>query len=306
QQLQPEQEEGGRRRDIERAIGVAFSRDAAMAESVARTLHWVDPAHWLVPLLGREIRRPPTTDQRIRVLARYALDRILPDKARAEKWQWIRSVLVDLGYTLTDRGIRRGRDPVESMLATSEAKDHAVSEILAVERAADPGRIRAVVVHDYAVHGQTRGKQDERAGALRCFGTVVADPTLADMRPVLVTASHLRIAARDTTVLLPALAAELEVPELTAEPVPGLSQVVSVPTPGIGSARIIAAVSALMTADVTRLIVGTRGLLGEGWDCPAANTLIDLTSVTTASSTQQLRGRTLRLDPAWQEKVAHN
>src|SRR5699024_7115011 len=208
----------GRRRDVERAIGVAFSRDADMAESVARTLHWVDPSHWLVPLLGREIRRPPTTDQRIRVLARYALDRILPDRARAEEWQWIRSVLVDLGYTLTDRGIRHGRDPVESMLATSEAKDHAVSEILAVERAADPGRIRAVVVHDYAVHGQTRGKQDERAGALRCFGTVVADPTLADMRPVLVTASHLRIAARDTTVLLPALAGELEVPELTAEP----------------------------------------------------------------------------------------
>src|SRR5699024_8818593 len=131
QQLQPEQEEGGRRRDVERAIGVAFSRDADMAESVARTLHWVDPSHWLVPLLGREIRRPPTTDQRIRVLARYALDRILPDKARAEEWQWIRSVLVDLGYTLTDRGIRRGRNPVESMLATSEAKDHAVSEILA-------------------------------------------------------------------------------------------------------------------------------------------------------------------------------
>src|SRR5699024_11579313 len=90
QQLQPEQEED-RRRDVERAIGVAFSRDADMAESVARTLHWVDPAHWLVPLLGREIRRPPTTDQRIRVLARYALDRILPDKARAEEWQWIRS-----------------------------------------------------------------------------------------------------------------------------------------------------------------------------------------------------------------------
>src|SRR5699024_6034813 len=93
-------------------------------------------------------------------------------------------------------------------------------------------------------------------------------PTLADMRPVLVTARHLRIAARDATVLLPALAAELEVPELTAEPVPGSSQVVSVPTPGIGSARIIAAVSTLMTADVTRLIVGTRGCWVRGGTAP--------------------------------------
>ena len=52
--------------------------------------------------------------------------------------------------------------------------------------------------------------------------------------------------------------------------------------------------------------MGTRGLLGEGWDCPAANTLIDLTAAATSSATQQLRGRTLRLDPGWEEKVAHN
>src|SRR5690606_25265794 len=48
------------------------------------------------------------------------------------------------------------------------------------------------------------------------------------------------------------------------------------------------------------------GLFGEGWDCPAVNTLIDLTVVATASATQQLRGRSLRLDPAWPGKVAHH
>ena len=48
------------------------------------------------------------------------------------------------------------------------------------------------------------------------------------------------------------------------------------------------------------------GLLGEGWDCPAVNTLIDLTAATTSASTQQLRGRTMRLDPGWVDKVAHN
>ncbi|HNB54501.1 MAG TPA: hypothetical protein PK530_21320, partial [Anaerolineales bacterium] len=35
-------------------------------------------------------------------------------------------------------------------------------------------------------------------------------------------------------------------------------------------------------------------------------TLIDLTSVTTSTSVQQLRGRTIRLDPKWPRKVAHN
>ncbi|KDA06184.1 hypothetical protein DC31_13065 [Microbacterium sp. CH12i] len=76
--------------------------------------------------------------------------------------------------------------------------------------------------------------------------------------------------------------------------------------PGVGSGRVVAAVSELISRGRVRLLVGTRGLLGEGWDCPAVNTLIDLTAVATSSATQQLRGRTLRLDPAWPEKVAHN
>jgi hypothetical protein len=53
-------------------------------------------------------------------------------------------------------------------------------------------------------------------------------------------------------------------------------------------------------------MVGTRGIFGEGWDSLTLNTLIDLTSITTSTSVQQLRGRTIRLDPGWQRKVAHN
>jgi superfamily II DNA or RNA helicase len=57
---------------------------------------------------------------------------------------------------------------------------------------------------------------------------------------------------------------------------------------------------------LTRCVVGTRGLLGEGWDSPSINVLVDLTSVTTPTSVQQLRGRSIRKDPAWPRKVAHN
>lgn len=57
---------------------------------------------------------------------------------------------------------------------------------------------------------------------------------------------------------------------------------------------------------LTRCVVGTRVLLGEGWDSPSINVLVDLTSVTTPTSVQQLRGRSIRKDPAWPRKVAHN
>ena len=56
----------------------------------------------------------------------------------------------------------------------------------------------------------------------------------------------------------------------------------------------------------TRCLIGTRGLMGEGWDASRINVLIDLTSVTTNMSINQLRGRSIRLDKHWPEKVANN
>ena len=65
-------------------------------------------------------------------------------------------------------------------------------------------------------------------------------------------------------------------------------------------------VTAAFEQGLTRCLVGTRGIFGEGWDSLSLNTLIDLTSVTTSTSVQQLRGRSIRLDPAWPRKVSHN
>jgi hypothetical protein len=55
-----------------------------------------------------------------------------------------------------------------------------------------------------------------------------------------------------------------------------------------------------------RCLIGTRSLLGEGWDAPCANVLVDLTTAATHTSMHQMRGRTLRLDPGWTGKVADN
>src|SRR5205823_2606036 len=56
----------------------------------------------------------------------------------------------------------------------------------------------------------------------------------------------------------------------------------------------------------SRCLVGTRGLLGEGWDARSVNVLLDLTGVTTTTSVHQMRGRSLRLDPELPRKVADN
>ena len=306
---------GNNRRDEpesspEQRIAEAFKRDHVMAEAAARMLAALEPQHPVLRLFGREMRAAPTTEQRIRLLARYALEQVLPDPGRFMLWQRMKRVLADFGFLLTDRGIRRGRDPIDQVLATSAAKDLAIGQILRVELGREAaGDVRAVAILDFAVHGHGGGNSGdaavERAGALRCFETVAQDPTLVQLRPILVTGKHLRIATRDAALLVPLLGDLLDA-TLDAQPAGASGEVSQLDIRGLGSAAVVAAVSQLVTDGTVRLIVGTRGLLGEGWDCPAVNTLIDLSSVATSSATQQLVGRTLRLDPAWPAKVAHN
>lgn len=67
----------------------------------------------------------------------------------------------------------------------------------------------------------------------------------------------------------------------------------------------ILSVTEKLTRWETKLIIGTRGILGEGWDCPALNTLIDLTGVSAYMSVNQVHGRAIRIDPSNPEKVAN-
>ncbi len=53
------------------------------------------------------------------------------------------------------------------------------------------------------------------------------------------------------------------------------------------------------------VLIGTNALLGEGWDAPAANTLVLATVVKSFVSSNQARGRVIRTYPARPEKAAN-
>jgi superfamily II DNA or RNA helicase len=305
--LQPvaDAREDGEPEDPRVRLDRAFSADFALARSGAVVLREVVPQHPLVAAIPPVLLDRCTTDDLLAVLTRFAQTRLLPDPAAKEQWDHVRRALADFGYLLTDRGLRRGRSPIETTLAYSAAKDHAAAEILRRELAGPDGeRVRAVVVSDFVVHGNRQGARgDAAAGALRTFEVLAADPALGDLRPVLLTGDRLRVGADHARRVAAALGSVLGTTVAVGDG-HGVSRDLS--ASGVGSGRLVAAVSELIRRGDVRLLVGTRGLLGEGWDCPAVNTLIDLTAVSSSSATQQLRGRTLRLDPAWPEKVAHN
>ncbi len=61
--------------------------------------------------------------------------------------------------------------------------------------------------------------------------------------------------------------------------------------------------SLLMRGDIHAL-VGTRALLGEGWDAPAVNSLVLASAVGSFMLTNQMRGRAIRVDRQAPEKIS--
>lgn len=252
------------------------------------------------------------------LLERFGLD-ILKTSSDPQDHQLLRDLrkaILPFGLTLTERGISQGRSPGDLVLSFSESKDFAVAHILDAESRAMGERLRAVVVTDFERAGtgirQLKGVLHNDAGsAVRLFRLLATHKKVSHLCPALVTGGLFMIPAGAAETLIAGFSAYLTAEKLQATcsakstDEPGIVEVIGDGPDWTSRTYVRMATVAFERGDI-RCLVGTRGIFGEGWDSLTLNTLIDLTSVTTSTSVQQLRGRTLRLDPNWKRKVAHN
>lgn len=253
-------------------------------------------------------RRDPDADDWMRLLHPYVHHflRRSEDLRDRHAHEAIRAALPGLGYQLTAQGIRGGRSPVDRVIARSAAKMGAVGDILSAEHAVLGEDLRAVVVCD---HEQARatlpsrlvGVLDEDAGSARLALRGMAGKPWA--RPMLVTGKTVAASpevARDFA----AFAARAD-PGLRLDPIGDGGAGTVVITGSWSSRRWMPLVTRFFEEGGARVLIGTRAMLGEGWDAQGVNTLVDLTEATTGTAVVQLRGRALRLDPRRPDKVAH-
>ncbi|HEY3502402.1 MAG TPA: DEAD/DEAH box helicase family protein [Actinocatenispora sp.] len=307
------------RRAVERTTGEADGprgdwagfehAEPALARAVLRFAY-----AGMLPLpTGARLREPhrtePDADDWVAVLADFCAGHLAasdhPDDAAA--LAAIRRVLPGLGYRLTVRGLRAGMSPVDRLCGLSEAKVAAAVHILEAEDAALGDRLRALVLTD---HEQLSGRlpaslaespMDARSGSARlAFATLAAAPVGTGLRPLLVTGQTFACPAKLADELVAYCRGEGY--EVTTEPLePGTVRIT-----GLSPRRAVRLATGFLAAGRARVLVGTRALLGEGWDCPRLNVSIDLTTATTPTAVTQMRGRALRLSPDDPDKVADN
>ncbi|MFO3796520.1 MAG: hypothetical protein ACK8QZ_04445, partial [Anaerolineales bacterium] len=252
------------------------------------------------------------------LLERFGLDILKPsaDPADHRLLQRLRKIIQPFGFTLTERGLQQSRSPGDLVLTFSESKDFAVAHILRAEYEAMGERLRAIVVTDFerVSSGVRRSLAplDEDAGsAVRLFERLATISDLQPLCPTLVTGRLLLLPASAAPAILRQFEALLRAQNLRAScflrPTrdPRLVELVG-EGPDWSTRVYVRLATDCFERGLIKCLIGTRGIFGEGWDSLSLNTLIDLTSVTTSTSVQQLRGRAIRLDPNWPRKVAHN
>ena len=250
------------------------------------------------------------------VLDRYIRHRLRrsPSQADQELAQQAVDQLRLLGLQITETGCQACASPVGRVIAYSRNKIKALVPILSQEIENLRDNIRAVVIADFEKTSATSAEvehllDEEAGGAIAAFKQLVNNPPTDWLNPVLLTGSSVLV-DDDIADQLQSRAEEwlrardIDV-TLSREPFDGFDLL-----NGSGSQwspRVyVEMITDLFQAGVTRCLVGTRGLLGEGWDANKINVLIDLTTVTTSMTVNQLRGRSFRLDPDQPEKVANN
>lgn len=230
-----------------------------------------------------------------------------------EKAELVTQRLRMLGTQITENGIRPCASPVGRIMAYASSKTKAISTILSSEMQALGGDIRAVVITDFEKTSATtlvEGVMDDEAGgAVAAFRQAVQCENVDLLNPILMTGSTVLVDDDLADKFLEAANNWIKERELSITLVDELRgdyhEII-----GKGKDWIPRHYSLMITeffqSGITKCLVGTRGLLGEGWDASKINVLIDLTTVTTSMSINQLRGRSIRLDKQWPQKVANN
>jgi superfamily II DNA or RNA helicase len=273
---------------------------------------------------GREVPRAGLTTlglshQRIPALELEWLEVLLSRclYSDAESFQLSEQILKSIRRELLEIGaIERRRvklrDPSDhlKLLTTSVTKLKSIEKIVKLEAGAQGDQLRCVILTDFI----RRSEMPKSAGELAVCEDIGIVPIfeslrradLADIRLGVLSGSLVILPSIAEPLLKQAAAASgIKSRDLSISPLihdPAYSCVEIRGEYHRGAVRLITSV--FEQGGIT-VLVGTKSLLGEGWDAPCINTLVLASFVGSFMLSNQMRGRSIRADSDQPEKTAN-
>ena len=190
---------------------------------------------------------------------------------------------------------------IKRMLAIASEKIQACVDIHRLERGARGQDLRQVILTDYirdetGTHSLHGGP--ESLGAWPVFREFLRRGDVIDPRRAAILTGRLASVHRSH---LPLIERSLEGENLEWREAPFHPDFVVL---NASLQLLTKALTALLGQGHIHLLVGTRALLGEGWDAPAVNSLVLASFVGSFMVTNQMRGRAIRTDRDNPDKIA--
>lgn len=200
---------------------------------------------------------------------------------------------------------------LEKLLTTSKGKCESIKAIVKHEYESTGEKLRLLVLTDYI-----RKEYEKAVGTTEDVTALGVMPFFEQLRRELGTKSSLRLGVLcGTIVIIPAEAKEAlvtavgESGKITFSSVGNLPETDYVKVNAVGDAHFLTgAVTDIFTQGCMQVLIGTKSLLGEGWDSPCINSLILASFVGSFMLSNQMRGRAIRVfkgDPDKSSNIWH-
>lgn len=197
---------------------------------------------------------------------------------------------------------------VEKMLTTSKGKCESIKAIVAHEYASTGKDLRMLILTDYI-----RKEYEKAVGTDGDVSALGVLPFFEQLRRSVGATSDLRLGVLcGTIVVIPAEAKEALLKtvgdrgRISFSPIGVLEDDDYVKVNVAGDAHFLtAAVTEVFTQGYMQVLIGTKSLLGEGWDSPCINSLILASFVGSFMLSNQMRGRAIRVFKPNPEKTSN-
>jgi superfamily II DNA or RNA helicase len=268
--------------------------------------------HAVLKTLGLSHKQVPTLElEWLEVLLSHCLYSDVERFQSSEQiLKLLRRELLEIGAI--ERRRVKLRDPSDhlKLLTTSITKLKSIEEIVRLESGSQCAELRCVILTDFIRKAEMPKSKDELAvcediGIVPIF-EYLRRAALSDIRLGILSGSLVIIPSSAEPLLRQAATAlGIEPRDLLIFPLshdPGYSSVEIRGQYYRGSVRLVTSV--FEQGGIT-VLVGTKSLLGEGWDAPCINTLILASFVGSFVLSNQMRGRSIRVDSAQPQKTAN-
>lgn len=197
------------------------------------------------------------------------------------------------------------------LLSSSISKFRSIRDIIDMEYEVLGDELRLVILSDYVRKDTLSAKSEiDKFGVIPIFKYLNdkwGSSTIGLSEKVAVLSGSISIIPNSSVPLFKEIAQKygLSASDINFFPLSVYESFSEVNLPSSKKNLTVSIITELLSQGKINILIGTKSLLGEGWDCPAVNSLVMATFVGSYMLSNQIRGRAIRVDRDHLQKTSN-